>query len=156
MGLWPKNCEKYHFLRGCVMFGLVIFLWGDIVIISGTENLKFNTLTLPYLSLREFVRICASLRESAWICASLREFVRVYTNLCEFMRICASLRASAGIYTSLREFMQICARLRKSAWVYLYIKGSLTWCQPQSVIRQHRDNTSALLVAEVPTTFPLP
>ena len=105
------------------MFGLVIFLWGDIVIISGTENLKFNTLTLPYLSLREFVRICASLRESAWICASLREFVRICASLHESARVYANLREFARICASLRESAQVCTNLRKFARIY----ASVVW-----------------------------
>ena len=30
--LWPKNCKKSIFMRGCVMFGLVNILRGDIIV----------------------------------------------------------------------------------------------------------------------------
>ena len=82
---------------------------------------------------------------------NLCEFMRICASLCQFTRVCSSLRKSVRVYASLCRFTRVHANLRKITC----IKGPLLWCQPQSVIRQHRDNTPALLAAEVPTTFPL-
>ena len=68
--LWPKNCKKSQFFRGCVIFGLVKFLWDDIETSGKSQG---SSTQKPQVSIKSETGVIAKKLQKITISERLRD-----------------------------------------------------------------------------------
>ena len=90
-------------------------------------------------------RVCAGVRECAWVCVSVRECAQVCMGVCGYTWVCAGMHECALVCLGVRgEYVWVCTGVRRCLWVctgvhwcvrgYAWmILGEKSWSQNQNI-----------------------